>query len=121
MAIDKRFFTVNQLNAGDLADEIGGTVIGDRSVEIHDAAPISACTAGDLTFFSSAKADVLPCGVKGYIVITTEDGSKLLPPEVVALVVDVPRLRFADAMKLLVEDAFAGPVKPAVTLNLSSC
>ena len=113
MAIDKRFFTVNHLNAGNLADEIGATVIGDRSVEIHDAAPISVCAAGDLTFFSSGKADDLPSEVKGCIVITTEAGLKLLPPDVVALVVDVPRLRFADAMKLLVEDAFAGPVKPA--------
>ena len=117
MAIDKRFFSVKQLSAGDLADEIGATVIGDRSVKISDAAPISACKAGDLTFFSATGPVELPDQTRSCVVITTQDGVTALPADVIALIVDAPRRAFAAALELLVEDAFTGQIKPATPID----
>ena len=117
MAIDKRFFTVRQILAGDLADEIEATIIGDRSVEVLDAAPFSECKAGDVTFYSGGGRKEGLAFAGRSIVIATQEVAESLPSDVVALVVDNPRRGFAAALDVLVEDAFAGQIKPATPID----
>ena len=100
MPIDKRFFTVNQMLAGDLADAIDATVIGDRDVDILDVAPFSESKSGDLTFYTGGTQEDGLSFVDRSVVITTHEVAGGLPSEVVALVVDNPRLGFAVASLL---------------------
>ena len=90
MPIDKRFFTVNQMLAGDLADAIDATVIGDRDVDILDVAPFSESKSGDLTFYTGGTQEDGLSFVDRSVVITTREVAGGLPSEVVALVVDNP-------------------------------
>jgi len=117
MPIDKRFFTVNQMLAGDLADAIDATVIGDRTVDILDVAPFSESKSGDLTFYSGGTQEHGLSFADRSVVITTHEVAGGLPSEVVALVVDNPRLGFAVALDMLVEDAFVGQYKPATSID----
>ena len=105
MAIDKRFFTVRQILAGDLADAIDATVIGDRTVDILDVAPFSKQVRRFDLLYGGTQEDGLSF-VDRSVVIATHEVAGGLPSEVVALVVDNPRLGFAVALNVLVEDAF---------------
>ncbi|MBU74498.1 MAG: UDP-3-O-(3-hydroxymyristoyl)glucosamine N-acyltransferase [Rhodospirillaceae bacterium] len=117
MSLDRRFFGIVPHTTQALADAIGASVRGNAQVAVTGAAPVAEANSGELTFLNdNIGGDGVQAG--GYpdadaIIITTAAVADNMPENGTYLIVDVPRLRFAKAIALLVPDTSPGIVAPA--------
>ena len=104
MAIDQRFFSVSVCSPDRLAAVAGAAVAGAPIAEVLDAAPLGDAKAGDLTFMAGNPDDDIFDRLEGAIVVTTQELASRLPASCAILLCDKPRLGFARALALMIED-----------------
>jgi len=116
MAIDRRFFTITSHDAGSLATAAEASLLGAADLMVQDAAPLSEAGEGDLCFMSEDPGQETLARLSGALVITTKDLAGLLPDGCVALVCGKPRLGFAKAMAVMVDEIDADILPEASTV-----
>ena len=127
MAIDRSFFSVTAQDVGALAVAADAEIHRDGGIEAHDAAPVSEATTGQLCFLAGKADEALIAGLSGVVVITTGRLAGAIPADCAVLVCDNPRLGFARALAVMVEERGAyhpphqaGPVD-GVTVGHGVC
>ncbi|HXF74984.1 MAG TPA: UDP-3-O-(3-hydroxymyristoyl)glucosamine N-acyltransferase [Methylomirabilota bacterium] len=107
----------------ELADHVGGKVIGDGSVVIHRVASIDEARAGDITFLSHPRYQCfLPtCGASAVIVAPGAAARSTAPRSLNFLESSDPYLAFAKVLQLFAPaPEFAGGVSPQATVDESA-
>jgi len=104
VAIDRTFFSVSPCSLDRLAAAAGADVTGAALAEALDAAPLHEAGAGDLTFMGVDPGEPVRSRLQGAIVITTADLAEGLPSSCAVLVCGTPRLGFARALALMVDE-----------------
>lgn len=104
MAIDQRFFSVSACSLERLAAAAGAAVAGAPVAEALDAAPLGDAKDGDLTFMAGNPDDDIFDRLEGAVVVTTKELASRLPASCAVLLCNKPRLGFARALALMVED-----------------
>lgn len=104
MAIDRKFFSVSACSLDRLAEVATASVVGAPVTEAVDAAPLDEAATGDLTFMTGEPDDAVCSRLHGVVVITTAQLAQRLPESCAALVCAKPRLGFANALALMVDE-----------------
>ena len=107
MAIDRSFFSVTPQGVDALAVAAGADIVRGAGRQAEDAAPVAEAGPGQLCFLTGKAEETLVTGLSGAVVITTENLAERLPADCAVMVCDNPRLGFARALALMVEETGA--------------
>ena len=108
MAVDQSFFRLSACSLAKLAAAASAQAVGADLADARDAAPLDIAGPGDLTFMTDDAGEGVINRLQGAIVVTTRELASRLPANCAALVCASPRLGFAQALALMVEDMPAG-------------
>jgi len=103
MGVDQRFFSVKPCGVDDLAAAASARFSGANIGAARDAAALDMAGPGDLTFMNGAPDDAVLERLDGVIVVTTAELATRLPASCAVLECANPRLGFARALALMVE------------------
>ncbi len=109
------------LSANEIAGLAGGTVLGDRSVEVTGVAPLAAAGPDDATFVETAAALPAALASAAGVIIAGAFAADSSRPSGALVICDQPRLAFARVARRLVPPARPAPgVHPSAVVDRSA-
>jgi UDP-3-O-[3-hydroxymyristoyl] glucosamine N-acyltransferase len=96
--IEDRGFSMQTRTLGELAEYVGGRVVGDPSVQIRSASTLGRASEGDISFLANAKYERHLRSTKASAVIVGKETSNTTVP---LLIADDPYYAFMQIMVLL--------------------
>ncbi|NOR51891.1 MAG: UDP-3-O-(3-hydroxymyristoyl)glucosamine N-acyltransferase [Gammaproteobacteria bacterium] len=104
--------------AGEIAEHIGGRLVGDPLLQVSGCSPLTSSRSGTITFIASTKFRKYLASTTAAVLILKEADSEFCPVD--HIIVDDPYYAYAQATELFIDEKLGGVIHPSAVVDESA-